>query len=145
MKETNFEYYENEIKRLGVNCFAVVNGEVTSCIGTDCILCSFNCLSEDDDCDFNKTDWLYEEYNPHKLTQRETHLLEYVERGWIARDSDNELWWYEEKPSKAFLGWAVEFASHHLIIDGENILTFIQWEDGEPWSVEDLRKLEVKE
>ena len=76
------------------------------------------------------------------LTRRERAFCEYMCGGYIARDMSGDLCWYRYKPEKFENFWStpedfdqVEYAD----------FAFIKWEDKEPWSVEDLLKLEVEE
>ena len=142
------EHFRSEIEkilnRLDYNVPAVVNGKPVTCKGTFC-----------DDCDLHETGescgtkfmrWLMSEYKEEPvLTAREKHFVEFVQEGWITRDKDGNLYWYEEKPIKcinsSYWGWDCRYISFGTI----EVLSFITWEDEEPWSVEELRKLKVKD
>ena len=56
---------------------------------------------------------------------------------YIARDRNNKLYVYTEKPVR----WSCYQISADIFGD---IFSFIKWEDEEPWGIEDLKKLEVK-
>ena len=93
--------------------------------------------------------WLMSPYKPELvLTAREKHFVEFAQEGWLARDADNSLWWYEDKPIRACMTkWSYRKFAKRLSdkpYNFEQCFRFITWEDEEPWAVEDLRKLIVK-
>ena len=147
---TNFEYYKDQIFEIAVTAnskLAVVNGKPTNCADTHCINCYFyngpgcTCFTE------KIYKWLCSEYvEPIKLTSREHKLLEILETGYIARDSNGTLWWYHNNPIKGRWSWIDDNidASSKLgyIMDK---FSFIKFSDEKAWKVEDLLKLEVIE
>ena len=84
-----------------------------------------------------------------KLTKRERAFCELITDGYITRDGDMALWWNEYKPIKDmdFYEWSGTDCGNlvNLELFDEIPFMFIQWEDDEPWAVEDLLKLEVEE
>lgn len=78
------------------------------------------------------------------ITARERHFLEFIETGWLTRDSDQDIWWAEGRPEKMEVMWS---ASSSKLINitclANGAFPLIKWEDEEPWSVEELLKLEV--
>lgn len=80
-----------------------------------------------------------------KLTKRERAFCELVGDGWIARDECGTIIWYDNKPCKRDIEWFAYGEYFNLDIFNEIPFMFIEWEDDEPWAVEDLLKLEVKE
>ena len=145
---TNFEKWKDEISILlrRYEKVAVVNNEPCSCYKADCHSCDMNTPSIS--CQVSLLKWLYSEYKEPapKLTKREYGFLLFVENGYIARDSDNDLFWYENKPSRHIDEWRIDGGSATSF--NRKIYTlfpFIKWEDEEPWKVEDLLKLEVEE
>lgn len=150
---TNFEYYKEtilEIMNQGYSChcaFSVVDNKPNLCSERFC-----------KNCDFYKTGcspraavrWLYEEHKEQlKLTKKERQFCELVETGWIARDADERLYYFKEEPArdKQRKVWdEVPFSKIIEINQFDNCnFSFITWEDEEPWSIEDLLKLEVEE
>lgn len=97
------------------------------------------------------TKWLMSEYKPKPvLTEREKHFVECIKDGYIARDENfHRLYWYPTKPCKIKYGWTFELLKREKIaidtILSFDSFPFITWEDEEPWSVEELRKLKVQE
>ena len=63
---------------------------------------------------------------------------------WIARDESGVLYIYHNKPKKKEFTWVVESGSRCLDLF-DHLFKIVQWEDDEPWKVEDLLKLDVKE
>ena len=147
MKETNMEHYRGEIEdsRYEIN---LVNGEVKRCKDVGCSQCGFQDMYKEFGCHRAKLKWLMSEYKPEPvLTAREKHFVEFAETGWLARDADNGLWWYEDKPIRACMTkWSYRKFAKELSdkpYNFEQCFRFITWEDEEPWSVSDLRKLKV--
>ena len=146
---TNFEFYKEELIERGVTNFAVeakTNG-IFKCHMLKCSDCLF---SNQGGCGKVLTKWLYEEHKEvPKLTKKERMLCELYETGYIARDYNGDIGWYEKEPEKLSdqrwsNGWGWDNLTYlkctkHLNFD------FITWEDKEPWKVEDLLKLEVIE
>lgn len=152
MKETNMEHYRGEIEELvgdtegSLDGFAVVDGKPKSCMdGTYCSTCD---LKKYGDCYTGFIKWLMSEYKPEPvLTQREKHFVEFVQDGWLSRDEDGGIVWFAEKPIKGMRSWYGGNKLGYVNTDLEetiDLFPFITWEDEEPWSVADLRKLEVK-
>ena len=77
-----------------------------------------------------------------KLTNRERAFCEYAQSGWIARDSDNCICLYNEKPYKEDYEWKSDnnYETYRII---EKLFQFIKWEDKEPYSVEEMLTWEV--
>lgn len=71
-QETNFEHYFEYLSKLKMSDFALIDGRVTQCSGTQCSECDFN-----HDCIEGKFKWLKQPYKKqtYKLTQFEYDLL----------------------------------------------------------------------
>lgn len=71
-QETNFEHYFEYLSKLNMSDFALIDGRVTQCLGTDCSECDFN-----GDCIEGKFRWLKQPYKEptFKLSQFEYDLL----------------------------------------------------------------------
>lgn len=112
-------------------------------------------------CLFNKTDdsichrdvnsfyrWTESEYvEKHTITSREKNFLDSLLPNfkYIARDEDNLLYVYYDKPIRGNKMWISDYASHDMPKDMYgDIFSFIKWEE-EPWSIEDLKNLEVRD
>ena len=149
MKETNMEHYRSEIET-ACHGIKLKNGEIYMCHGAaKCSDCEFRDMYAGLGCQRAIVRWLMSPYKPELvLTAREKHFVEFAQEGWLARDADNSLWWYEDKPIRACMTkWSYRKFAKRLSdkpYNFEQCFRFITWEDEEPWAVEDLRKLIVK-
>ena len=93
--------------------------------------------------------WAESEYvEKPTITSREKNFLDALlpSRKYIARDEDNSLYVYYDKPIRGNTLWISDYACHDIPKDMYgSMFEFIKWEDEEPWSIEDLKKLEVKD
>lgn len=148
--EPNWSYYFDELFDILAAKVAVKkdSGEPEECGGFECEECLFK-----DGCVTLAREWLLSLYRPIEkqpvLTIRERTLLELVEpaeRGWIARDKDGSLRLYDafSEFQKTGEEWICSGGAPLVGLDKE-MFPFIKWEDEEPWSFEDLLKLEVEE
>lgn len=99
-------------------------------------------------------EWSESEYVEKKpiITSREKNFLYLILSKWkyIARSEDKSLNVFDSLPIKEEDGWYIEnismcdycYISQKLF---DNMFNFIKWEDEKPWSIEDLKKLEVKD
>ena len=149
---TNFEYYKEEILNI-INeneDFGLLNNKPTPCVHIGCEECDL----DQGRCSKDVFKWLYAEHKEQpKLTKKERQFCELVETGWITRDRDGKLGFRTLKPSKGISYWNVDDHEHpdyiYMPIYHKPIFecnfSFITWDDAEPWSIEDLLKLEVEE
>lgn len=127
----------------------IANNEIVPCESIECGKCIFK-VKEYEECSNKIKKWCELEYIERPtLTSRENNFLDSLLPSckYIARDSSNELYIYNEKPTRTDCNWYLNDGILCLIstrVFG-NIFDFIKWEDEEPWSIEDLKKLEVKE
>lgn len=63
---------------------------------------------------------------------------------WIARDESGVLYIYHDKPKKEEFTWVDGFENRCLNLFN-HLFGMVKWEDDEPWRIEDLLKLDVKE
>ena len=143
MKETNMEHYRGEIET-ACHGIKLKNGEIYMCHGAaKCSDCEFRDMYAGLGCQRAIVRWLMSEYKPEPvLTQREKGFVECIRHGWIAADEVGSKMWYEDKPKKdkepnVWLG-------KKIVTLNDDYFPFITWEDEEPWSVEELRKLKVQ-
>lgn len=95
----NWEFYEEELKKYSLS-FAIKDNQICWCSDVSCSECKFspNCSFS---CGEIKLQWLYQEHKETVvLTEDEKALCKLFGRGWIARDKDDTLYWYENKPEK---------------------------------------------
>lgn len=140
----NAKKYKNEIE--SKNYRFGISDHITDCKSKDCTTCIFSSQNNIDEglkntCTVRKVKWLLSEYEEHtKLTKLEFELLKYwYKQGYkyIARDRDNTLFIYKDKPSKLAECWA---NLYHCSLDDNfrNLFEFVEWEDEEPTSIQEV-------
>lgn len=148
----NKEKFAKEI--LDIACksekFSVIkSGEITFCDRFKCDMCKFNDSTGEKSCRTKRYEWSESEYvEKPTITSREKNFLDALLSNckYIARDKDNLLYVYYDKPIRGNKFWISDYASHDMPKDMYgDVFSFIKWEDEEPWSIEDLKKLEVKD
>lgn len=123
------------------------------CSKIECSDCQFDFY---DDCEEGIENWCESEYvEKHTITSREKMLLDLILTKWkyIARDEDDELYVYNVMISKGMNCWHItdierdrERSSCKISMNlFGNMFDFIKWKDEKPWSIEALKKLEVKD
>jgi hypothetical protein len=132
----NWEYYKDDIKRYGVDRFAIKkDGTATKCYSIQCKECKFI-----NDCVKEKTEFLYQEHEePIKLSRLEYELLKYyIEHGYlyIARDNNKALFAYDTKPRKIPCQWWTTENIKGIYFD--ECFKFIKWEDEESYEIQDI-------
>lgn len=145
-KMTNFEFYKDKILEIVENDtgFALKGNDLDVCDGTGCKDCGFHDV--DMTCNSVSLKWLYEEYIPPKpkLTERERAYCVAVEKGWLARDRNGELYLYKEKPCKHSDDWNRNIEWSNLNPSFFPDFDFITWEDDEPYSIKEMLKWRVE-
>ncbi len=117
------------------------------CNNIECEECLFDLY---DDCKEGLENWCESEYvEKPTITSREKAFLDLLLSKWkyIVRNKDAILYVFDEMPKKESDYWRIKDISglyNHRDIFGD-MFAFIKWEDEEPWSIEDLKKLEVKD
>lgn len=84
-------------------------------------------------------DYLLKEYKePIKLTQDEYIILKNIDNvyQWIARDKNNRIWLYEEKPFKDDDEWSAMESSYFDVFN--HLFKFVKFEDEEPYNIQEL-------
>ncbi len=96
--------------------------------------------------------WANSEYIERPvISKRDKAFLEYLreEYEFIARDENGDLFVYEKRPRKVGAYWnsAGLICERYLYLNQHFNIDFpmIKWSDEEPWTIEDLKKLEVVE
>ena len=94
-----------------------------------------------------KTEWLdtlviWERKENEKvplLSEAEYHILKNAKQEWklIARDRDNNLFLYRNKPGKSNAYWIDERGDMDLTVYN-HLFPFVKWEDDEPWEITKL-------
>ena len=102
-------------------------------------------------CSDQLREWSESEYvEKLTITSREKNFLGSLLSNfkYIARDSNDALYIYYNKPKRNSMdNWIVDDNNYYYVsrdVYG-NMFNFIKWEDEKSWSIEDLKKLEVKD
>ena len=92
--------------------------------------------------DYTLTELLWERKDP-KITEDEKVILRNLPEKykWIARDKDGLIFLYAKKPSKCEYSWG---GCKYILLPLEHLFQFIQWEDDEPYLIEELLEGEKK-
>lgn len=143
----NKEKYASKIIEIVIegSGIGMVNGKITPRDDIGCNECDWYVL----DCDAQFKEWANSEYIERpKITPKEKQFLELVETGWITRDFNTILYFYTDKPYKSDTQWGISTGTSAKLAELKLFdikFDFIRWKDEEPWSVEDLLKLEVED
>lgn len=142
---TNIEYWKDRILEIvkSGDVLALKNGNPTGCYHTICENCNFY-NGKTHGCNVNRIAWLYSEHEEKpKLTKRERKLCEALGTGWIAANKDGAVYWHGNFPVKSI---TVYNGSPSMYLSGAGFqFDFIDFEDEEPWMVENLLLLDVEE
>lgn len=151
----NREKFAKEI--LDIACkgdsFSVTkSGKITFCDRFKCDMCKFNDSTGEKSCRTKRYEWSESEYvEKPTITSREKNFLDALLPNfkYIARDSINDnLYIYYNKPRRNSMkkSWVADNSNYFYVSRDMygNMFDFIKWENEGPWSIEDLKKLEVK-
>ena len=156
----NREKFAKEILDIACNGRSIAvtkDNKVVYCSDTPCESCMFNScgkhIGRAQVCLDRLREWAESEYvEEHTITSKEKMFLDLIATKWkyLVRDEDKNLYVFDSLPSKGDNGWRIE---NILMCDYCNIFKklfgdmfdFIKFENEEPWSIEDLKKLEVKD
>ena len=118
--------------------------KIRKCTGNNCPKCMFGITALGkgrDSCSIAAMLWLLSEYkDPVKLTKLEYELLKFwndKEFKYIARDSNDAVFVYREKPSKKSEVWGSIYG-HRVVEEFYKLFLFVKWEDSEPTSIEEI-------
>lgn len=138
----NREKFAKEILDIacGGGAFAVTkSSKITSCNQISCEKCIFR---SEKTCRIKRYEWSQSEYvEKHTITLREKKFLDILspEYKYITKDKNNELYVHDKN-------WVSNDRDHNISTNiFGNMFDFIKWEDEDPWLIEDLKKLEMKD
>ncbi len=156
---TNKEHYKEQILDIACKGYPIgvnkTSGNPSSCGGSLwCAECLFR-YKEDyhgsGNCTRFVQEWANAEYvEKPKLTKNEKLFLSLLSEKWkyMTRDQNGALMAHVIKPIK-YIGsymWCTEFVPEiNISIITNCYFPMVKWEDKEPWLIEDLKKLPVKE
>lgn len=131
----NWEFYEEELREYSLS-FAMKDNQICWCSDISCNECMFY-ITKSQTCASARLEWLYQEHKrPVVLTDNEKALCKLLGRGWIARDKDDNLYWYEIEPDKKNLSaWLASSTICIGMVFPQCKFDFIRWEDEESWEV----------
>lgn len=147
----NREKFAKEILDIackGEKFSAIKSGEITFCDRFKCDMCKFNDSTGEKSCRIKRYEWSESEYVETTITSREKAFLDILLPSckYIARDKDNLLYVCYDKPIRCNKFWISDYVLYDIPKDMYgDMFDFIKWEDEEPWSIKDLKKLEVKD
>lgn len=150
---TNGEFYETcmiKIEDDYGSAVAIINGKPKPC-ELKCEKCLRVVKAGDSKwcSNFKLIEWLCSEYVPPKpkLTKYEKAVLSLLEKGFMARDANKSLYFYENIPSRKRDEWCSNGGMCKRIgidITGKAKFQFIKWQD-RPISIEEMLTWEVEE
>lgn len=152
----NREKFAKEILDIACNGRSIAvtkENKIVYCSNISCESCMFDScgkhIGRSQACSDRLREWSESEYvEKTTITSREKNLLDALLSNckYIARDKDNLLYVYYEKPIRGNQFWISDYVSYNMpkYMYGD-VFNFIKWEDEEPWSIEDLKKLEVRD
>lgn len=154
----NREKFAKEILDIaceGRNIAVTKENKIVYCSEIPCKSCIFDdCgkhIGRSQSCTDRLHKWAESEYiEKSTITSKEKAFLNAItfRCKYIARDSDNALYVYCNKPIRNSMSesWITEDNCYYVSKDMyDNMFDFIKWEDEKPWSIEDLKKLEVRD
>lgn len=117
----------------------IANNEIVPCESIECEECSDKIKK-----------WCGSEYVERlTLTSKEKAFLDLLlpKCKYIARDKNDNLFIYNDKPRYVEGFWRTNNFNYSYVSEESfgNMFDFIKCWDEEPWSIEELKKLEVKE
>ena len=159
----NKEKYAKEILDIACNGGSIAvtkENKIVYCSNISCESCMFHieCSQGCSDlgCSDRLREWSESEYvEKPTITSKEKAFLDTLisDCKYIARDRSNDLYVYYNKPRRNSMNksWTTDdsntddsnyfYVSRNMFGD---MFNFIKWEDEKPWSIEDLKKLDVK-
>lgn len=155
----NREKFAKEILNIACNGSVIAvtkDNKVVCCRDINCEQCLFH---KGDDyggyCDdTERIRWVESEYVVKPtITSREKKFLDALLPSckYIARDINNDLYIYYNKPRRNSMNmneyWITDDSNYFYVSRDMygDMFNFIKWENKEPWSIEYLKKLEVKD
>ncbi len=140
-KEEYTNWYYEECMTMKVGC-------------SNCPFKSVSCDPQDDDCWINHKELYSDKYYEQvirikdkkpKLTESEKIILKNLEPSlnfkYIARDKDDILFVYKEKPYKNYNCWrCINNLGKCVQLPFKNLFQFIRWEDENAYLIDDLLK-----
>ena len=126
------------------------DNKVVCCDNINCGQCLFNIDNDECFCDNNDIEqWAESEYvEKPKISESDKRFLDYLpdDYKWLVRNKNGIIYAYSCKPKKDYISiWFGEGVVLKISKPYKVTFPMVRWEDEEPWSIEDLKKLEVKD
>lgn len=143
----NREKYAEEI--LNVACTGkniAIDKRTMQIRGCEGFPCTFCLLRECDDCSKKLAEWAESEYvEPVRISKMDKAFLDYIRDvyNFVARDEEGKLFLYSSKPYKNVDGVWTAWGTKYGLRCFDVKLPMVKREDKEPWTVGDLKNLEV--
>lgn len=150
----NKEKFAKEILDIACNGKSIAitkENKIVCCSDISCGSCMFDSRVKHIECSQACREWAESEYvEKPTITSREKAFLNALifRCDYIARDGNNSLYVYCNKPIRNSMNksWIIDGDSYYVSKDMYgDVFSFIKWDDEEPWSIEDLKKLEVRD
>lgn len=147
----NKEKYAKEILDIACNGGSIAvtkENKIVYCSNISCESCMFKC--SDLGCSDRLREWSESEYvEKPTITSKEKAFLDTLisDCKYIAKDRNNDLYVYYNKPRRNSMNKSWTDDSNYFYVSRNmfgDMFDFIKWEDEKPWSIEDLKKLDVK-
>ena len=144
----NAEKYKDKILAMkGNNYWFSIDkrdNQLKSCGASMCSECLINTRCNNESCRLAQIEWLLSKYKePIKLTRFEYEVLGYLFKNkqyrFIVRERNGYLYTYINKPRKHNKAWQALTCMRSMNLFN-NLFQFIQWEDEEPTSIEEVLK-----
>lgn len=153
---TEREFHAKEILDVACNGQKIAlvkeTGKIVNCMTLQCEKCGFAINGLPANCEETTREWCASEHIERpKLTKNEKMLLSLLDERWkyMARDQDENLFIFERRPSKDYdiNIWNNTRSPYVSRVDVliRDSFSMVKWEDENPWSIEDLKKLPVEE
>lgn len=117
--------------------------QIRSCTGLSCGHCLF---IDYDRCDTKLSEWAESEYaEPVRISKMDKAFLDYIRDvyNFVVRDEKGKLFIYSSKPYKNVDGVWTAWGTKYDLRCFDVKLPMVKREDKEPWTVGDLKNLEV--
>lgn len=139
----NKEKFAKEIVEIAVNCDEIAvdkNGNLTTCKKISCEDCAFK--HPEITCYEQTKQWAESEYvEPKIFTEEEKAILRALPKvNWVARDENETVYFFAEKPVKKTYVWDTVGDSICLVNWSDEKFSAIKWEDSDPTSREEILK-----
>lgn len=139
----NKEKFAKEIVELAIEddslAVDIKNKKVVPCTEIRCTECAFD-KTKTGNCYIARREWAESEYvEPKEFTEEEKAILIALPKvNWVARDENETIYFFAEKPVKKTYVWDTVGDSICLVNWSDAKFSAIKWDDAEPTSREEI-------